>query len=99
PTHGWEGTSAREYRSSFRPTVSLLRGAFGMRGRVRIWEDDGASVDSRHRRDDLLVECFGDRAHTDDRRRLERLDGLDKIPYRRVRMSIGFLEIGEIRAG
>ena len=70
-----------------------------MGGRFRIWEDDGALVDSCHSRDDLLIECFGDRANTNDRRRLEPLNGLDKIPYRCVLMSIDFLKIGEIPAG
>src|ERR1700736_963599 len=55
-SHGRKWAAAREDGAALRPTVGLFRRALGVRGRIRVGEDDRALVDSAHRLDHALIE-------------------------------------------
>src|SRR6202041_2096868 len=93
-----EWAAARENRTAFRPAVSFLGGAFQMRGRIRVGEDDRTLVNSRHSFDHPLIEGLGDGADTYNSYRLDRLNCFDEVPGRRVLVCIGFLEIKQVLA-
>src|SRR5260370_42041463 len=70
-----------------------------MLGRVRQRKDHRALIDSRHRLDNFLIEGPANRADTNDRGRLDALDGSDEIPGWRVQVSVRLLEVEQVSAG
>src|ERR1700722_4081156 len=69
-----------------------------MLGRIRQRKDNRALIDSRHGLDDLLRESATNRAHADDRGRLDALNSSDEIPCWRVLVCIRLLKVEQVRA-
>src|SRR5258708_963920 len=69
-----------------------------MLGWVGESKDYRTLIDPRHCLDNFLRKRSADRAHPDDRRRLDALDSSDEIPSRSVLVCVRLLEIDKVFA-